>query len=162
MFGISTIRGHPIHYRCLKPSWLVSTNQDETVWLASQLSSLSCCSTDLSQLSQAVVPFAMRSSFDKFVVFFWQLHFVKYKYLWILCILILLLIIVTDICWVLITEWVFYVEYGFRYSWLFYCSQSRTSRLHRRVEGSGGAVFNCRSLSVISVTTANLNYYFCK
>ena len=52
MFVFSTIRSHPFHHRCLKTSWLVPTNRDVTMWLASQLFPLPCCCPEHSQLSQ--------------------------------------------------------------------------------------------------------------
>jgi frataxin-like iron-binding protein CyaY len=67
MFVISTIHGHLIHYHYHKSSCLVSTNRDETVWLASHLPPLPPCYTDQSQLSQGFVLYRMRSTFDIFI-----------------------------------------------------------------------------------------------
>jgi hypothetical protein len=138
---------------------------DEPRWdhvFRSQLSPLPSCCTNHSQRSQAFVPFGMRSSFDQFILCLLLLYFVKYKYLWFLCISILFRIFVTDICWVLITNNLFYVQNVFRYSWLFYWSQTRNSIIYCKAKGNGGAIFDWRSGWVIKMTTSNLNYYLYK
>ena len=67
----------PISVPCLKLSWLLSTDRDETTWLASQLFLLPCCSAGHTERSQAFVLDGMRSAFSN--LFYASVSFILFS-----------------------------------------------------------------------------------
>jgi hypothetical protein len=144
MCGISAIRGHKIHYRCLKTSVIIfdGSGSDHAAAESAFPTAVLLCRLFLAQSSFRA--FRNEISFMVFIYF----NFIPYFCYWYLQ--------SSDkevgvFCWKC-----------FRYSCLFYWSQSRNSKLYCTEKCSSSAISFSRPGWVIKMTTTKLNYYFYK